>query len=249
MSGQIAAERVAYNSYLDPDDCVLPGVRYGRADKLLSPAYWQMRCEVSDVTRIDFINRHGSLEEEVGFCLLGGYGVTLEVATAFFNKLKNEGVFEPNTNFSEEMIFKMLSERTNVNGKPHKYRFPSQRARRISRAMNELQEMELKISEPGLFRDQMQSLEGVGPKTASWIARNWLDTDDIAILDIHVLRAGWAINLFEKNCRLPKDYLALERRFIIFAEELQVRASILDAVIWSDMRNYGSGIVRELMLN
>lgn len=249
VPSQTFLERSYQQPFRDPDEYVLPGVRYGRADELLSPAYWEMRCEVSDVTKIDFVNRHGSLEEEIGFCLLGGYGVTLEVATAFFNKLKRKGVFELNANFTEKQILNMLVEPANVNGRPHKYRFPNQRARRISLAMKELPEIDFRTSEPAQFRDQVQSLEGVGPKTASWIARNWLDTDDIAILDIHVLRAGWAINLFQKTCRLPKDYLVLEERFIIFAEELQVRASVLDAVMWSDMRNFGSGITRKLMTN
>lgn len=247
MSDQVLLKRAPNKHSRDPNENVLPGVRYGRADEILSPAYWEMRCKVSDMTQIDFVNRHGSLEEEIGFCLLGGYGVTLEVATAFFKKLKLEGVFEPSANFTEQQILKMLEEPAKVKGRPHKYRFPNQRARRISLAMKELQEMELKTSKPAQFRDQMQSLEGVGPKTASWIARNWLDTDEIAILDIHVLRAGWIINLFQTTCRLPKDYLALEERFIIFAHQLQVRASILDAVMWSDMRNFGSGIARKLM--
>lgn len=166
-----------------------------------------------------------------------------------FDRLKSEGVFQTQNPISEKTVLRLLDEPAQVNGRPHRYRFPNQRARRISKAMQELTQIELATDKPVTFRNQIQSLEGVGPKTASWIARNWLDTDEIAILDIHVLRAGWIIRLFEKDCRLPTQYEELERRFLFFSNELQVRASVLDAVMWSDMRNFGSRLARNLSMN
>lgn len=230
-----------------PDDEVMPGMRFGREDELLSPAYWAMRCVTADPADIDFVNRHGTLEEEIGFCLLGGFGVTLEVATAFFERLRINGVFEPGVIVSEPDLFAMLDEPAAVRGRPHRYRFPMQRARRVHRAMAGLATMEFEEADPIRFRDQIQSLEGVGPKTASWIARNWLDTDSIAILDIHVLRAGWLLNLFDRNCRLPRDYFDLEKKFLNFAKNLHVRASVLDSVVWYDMRTFGSNLAREAL--
>ena len=79
-------------------------------------------------------------------------------------------------------------------------------------------------------------LPGIGPKTASWIVRNWLGSDDVAILDVHVLRAGILMGLFPEDCRLPKDYEVLEKKFLDFARAIQVRASLLDAIMWRDMR-------------
>lgn len=228
-----------------PDDEVMPGVRFGREDELLTPAYWAMRCATVDPADIDFVNRHGTLEEEIGFCLLGGFGVTLEVATAFFERLRRNGAFERGVVPPEADLFAMLDEPAVVSGRPHRYRFPTQRARRLHYAMTDLAQMKFDQADPIRFRDQIQSLEGVGPKTASWIARNWLDTDLIAILDIHVLRAGWLLHLFDKNCRLPRDYLDLESRFLCFAKNLHVRASVLDSVMWYDMRTFGSNLVRE----
>ncbi|MGK7863061.1 hypothetical protein [Falsiroseomonas sp. E2-1-a4] len=61
-------------------------------------------------------------------------------------------------------------------------------------------------------------LNGIGPTTASWIARNWLGAASVAILDIHVIRAGQLIGLFEQEVRLPRDYFGMERRFLDFAE-------------------------------
>lgn len=228
---------------LEPDDEIFPGVRFGRADELLTPAYWQLRCHTADIPDADFINHHGSLEEEVGFCLLGGFGVTLEVANAFYCQLRDEGIFGTMTIAPEEDILELLTTPTMVNGKPQKYRFPNQRAKRIHSALTQLSAIDLDTSNPINFRDQIQSLEGIGPKTASWIARNWLDTDLVAILDIHVLRAGWSMNLFSRYCRLPVDYFTLEKQFIKFSNKLNVRASILDAVMWTDMRMFGSRMV------
>jgi thermostable 8-oxoguanine DNA glycosylase len=79
-------------------------------------------------------------------------------------------------------------------------------------------------------------LPGIGPKTASWIARNWLGTDEVAILDVHVLRAGTMMGLFPKNYRMPRDYVFLEERFLALANALNVKASFLDAIIWREMR-------------
>lgn len=227
---------------------VVPGVRFGRPDQLLTPAYWALRCQTADLDEIDFVNRHGSLADEIGFCLLGGFGVTLEVATAFFERLQSAGVFGESSQVSETELLSLLMEPAIVKGRPHRYRFPNQRARRIHAAMRQLTLMDLDPKDPVGFRDSVQSLEGVGPKTASWIVRNWLDVDMIAILDIHVLRAGWAMNLFARDCRLPKDYLALENRFIEFSERLNLRASVLDSVIWSDMRRFGSSLAQERLM-
>ena len=110
--------------------------------------------------------------------------------------------------------------------------------------MVDLECLSLPRTDPVAFRDQLQSLEGVGPKTASWITRNWLDTDEVAILDIHVLRAGWRLGLFEEACRLPNDYTKLENRFLLFAKNLHVRPSQLDSVMWLDMRTFGSNLAR-----
>lgn len=225
---------------------MLPGVRYGRKDELLTPAYWEMRCATADMRGIDFVKRHGTLADEIGFCLLGGFGVTYEVANAFYERLRDNGAFDPAFRVPESAILSMLIEPADVNGRPHRYRFPNQRARRIHLAIRQLSNMELE-SDPVAFRNQIQALEGIGPKTASWIARNWHDTDNVAILDVHVIRAGWVIKLFERTSRLPQDYLMLEGRFIMFAQELQVRPSVLDAVMWSDMRSFGSSMVRELV--
>nr|WP_206606033.1 hypothetical protein [Steroidobacter cummioxidans] len=78
-------------------------------------------------------------------------------------------------------------------------------------------------------------LPGIGPKTASWIARNWMDADDVAILDIHIMRVGQIIGLFPSNLTVDRHYFDLEALFLQFSRALDVRASELDAVVWHEM--------------
>lgn len=85
------------------------------------------------------------------------------------------------------------------------------------------------------LRDWLLDVPGIGYKTASWVARNWLDADDVAILDIHILRAGLLANFFESHLTVERNYLELEEQFIRFSKGLGVRASELDALMWLEM--------------
>jgi thermostable 8-oxoguanine DNA glycosylase len=95
-----------------------------------------------------------------------------------------------------------------------------------------------KPGEGRALRNALLELPGIGPKTASWITRNWLDADDIAILDVHILRAMRLLSLIGE-AKLPRDYARIEAIFVDFARALGVRASILDAVMWQHMRRWG----------
>ena len=44
--------------------------------------------------------------------------------------------------------------------------------------------------EPLSLREFLLQLHGIGYKTASWIVRNFTGSDDVAIVDIHLRRAG-----------------------------------------------------------
>ncbi|MHA7826190.1 MAG: 8-oxoguanine DNA glycosylase [Roseovarius sp.] len=227
---------------------VMPGVPYGREDQLLSPAYWKWRCRVGQDEGHDYVSQSSSLREEVGFCLLGGFGVRMEVNDAFFRHLKSHAVFEEG-HVSEESILELLSQRIEVEGKLQGYRFPRQKAKRIAGAMSRLEVDKLTALPDKEFRDAICKLPGIGPKTASWIARNWKGANNVAILDIHVLRAGHFIGIFDRKAQLPRDYYDLETQFISFANLLDVPPSVLDAVIWSDMRIFGSTLVNQSGVN
>jgi thermostable 8-oxoguanine DNA glycosylase len=44
------------------------------------------------------------------------------------------------------------------------------------------------------------------------------------------------MSLVPEAVSLPKDYFVLEQRFLDFAKAINVRSSVLDAVIWAEMR-------------
>jgi thermostable 8-oxoguanine DNA glycosylase len=106
--------------------------------------------------------------------------------------------------------------------------------------MEYVQHNELRTDSGIALRDQLMNITGVGYKIASWVARNVLDSDEIAILDIHLLRAGRLCGLFSPEHRVERHYKEMEARFILFSERLELRPAALDCLIWEDMRSAGS---------
>ncbi len=219
------------------DEFVVPGVRWGLVEAFPTPAYWAYqtlaRRLVGDMIR----NRLGStLTEEVAACLLGGHGIPASVGIAAFEQLKRAELFRDGVDASEAKIFAQLSRPIDVGTKTIRYRFAKQKSKYLAAAIAHLRANSNAIPSTGrALRDWLLVIPGIGHKTASWISRNWLNTDDVAILDIHVLRAGVIAGVFNPNLQLPRDYVALETKFIEFSRGLNVRAAELDAVIWREM--------------
>ena len=95
------------------------------------------------------------------------------------------------------------------------------------------------------LRDWLLDVPGIGHKTTSWIARNWLHADDVAILDIHIMR-GPARGPVSEAPHSRGHYLELEDLFLRFSAALDVRPSELDAVIWYEMAS-SPGSVRNVV--
>ncbi|WNJ90916.1 hypothetical protein [Bosea sp. 685] len=222
---------------LSPEDEVVPGVIFGRQEWVASPAFWAAMVELEGGEVEDYVSPLGTpLADDLAFCVLGGYGIKMEVNRAAWLRLHEAGVFTRDPVPGADEIEELLGTPLEVGGRLQRYRFPRQRAHRLNIALNAIRTKPPSADDPLKFREQLMELPGIGPKTASWIARNWLGSDDVAILDVHVLRAGTMIGLFPENCRLPKDYEFLERRFLAFASALNVKASVLDAIMWREMR-------------
>jgi N-glycosylase/DNA lyase len=224
---------------------ILPGIPFGSVDQIFTPAYWQQRCAEGQAAGHGYFSRSGgTLVEELGFCILGGFGIAMEMNEAAFVRLREHGIFSEDRRVSESDVRQLLLEPLLVKGQKRRYRFPNQKATRLASAIRHIASERLDGLSDIAFRDVIASLPGVGLKTASWVARNWRRSDEVAILDIHILRAGWYIGLFELDIIMPRDYIRLERRFLDFARVLGSRASVLDAVMWDDMRAGGSRLVR-----
>lgn len=225
-----------------PDSEVIPGVKWGRPEWVPSAAYWAVMSGYAS-EEDGFVCTDSTLKEQVGFCLLGGFGITAEMNHAVYDRLERCGVFRPGATESADAIERLLREPVEVEGRMRRYRFPRQRSIRLANAMCLIEESPPQADDPKVLRKGLTAIPGIGPKTASWITRNWLGSDDVAILDIHIIRAGLLIGLFDTSQRVPRDYEAMEARFLDFARAIGVRASILDAVMWKSMRKLRRGPV------
>jgi thermostable 8-oxoguanine DNA glycosylase len=215
---------------------VLPGVKWGHADEILSPAFWAaVGATATDAH--GFVHQKGSLRREICFCLLGGFGIKAEVNRAAFSRLSKVGIFKVGRRPNSREIERLLRIPLCVDGRKIRYRFPHQRAQRISAALKLLENDVPPKSDALELRRWLMKIPGIGLKTASWIVRNHLGSDTVAILDVHVVRACQLMNLFGPSVSLPRDYPALEKKFLDFAHAIGIKPSLLDAIMWREMRS------------
>jgi thermostable 8-oxoguanine DNA glycosylase len=218
-------------------DEVMPGVSWGRPDELFTPSFWKYQSEAQMRRNRYSHHRLGSnLLEEIAVCLLGGYGIPAEIGMAAFERLKQEGMLLGDT--SEREIHVQLSQPFAMQGNQRRYRFAAQKASYLARSLQMAKGIQAN-DPPRVLRDRLIELPGIGPKTASWIVRNHLDSDDVAIIDVHLHRACVMMNVFEAESDPAREYFSLEALFLRFADAIKVRASVLDAIMWDFMRRIG----------
>lgn len=217
-----------------PNSEVMPGVRWGAIDAFPTPAYWVYQVVHRRVSGGPPKYRLGrTLAEEVGACLLGGHGIPASVGLAAFEKLRSYGAFAEHVP-SQAQLLEWLTQPIVVGGKEVRYRFANQKSRYLVEVLGAIRTAP--AAQSGLaLREWLRELPGIGYKTASWVARNWLDADDVAILDVHILRFGQAIGLFSSTLTVERHYLELERLFLNLCCCIDVRPSELDAVVWHEM--------------
>lgn len=220
----------------DPHEQILPGVPWGRAEEVFSSAYWGAVARMIQPNPNTF--RLGqTLREEVAACLLGGYGITAEFGLAAFARLKSLNLLAPEEVSEPKILDALLAPLTTRHGKTGHYRFARQKARYLAKALRTL-DVEYPPEDSGkVLRDWLKQLPGIGWKTASWIARNWLGAEDVAILDIHIMRAGVLAGIFERSTWHDMEYRKLEERFLAWARALTISPAHLDALIWQEMRS------------
>lgn len=229
------------------DAQVMPGVRWGRFEEALTPAFWVVQAWLSQET-YSWENRLGeTLRDEVVGCLLGGHGAPAEVGLAAYHRVRNALAVGETGTLEQEAIEELLLEPLNVNGRLVRYRFARQRAKYLAGALRGLQSIDEDRLTDIELRSALMGLPGIGPKTASWIVRNRRSSDEVAILDVHIIRAGRYMGFFPDDADPARNYLGLERRFLDFCNGAAVRASLMDAVIWSTMRSLSPRLLKFLV--
>lgn len=219
-----------------PREELLPCVPWGRADVLFTPAYWKSQYWLHGQPVPESFRLGDSLLEETAACLLGGHGVPAEVGLAAFERVKASGLLVEAA-LSEIDLVAPLSEPLMVRGRSVRYRFARQRARYLHAARTHFHESAHPPSGHEL-RDWLMQIPGVGFKTASWIVRNWTGTDEVAILDIHIIRACLLAGLLKCRPKLPGEYLRVEAAFLRFAKAIDISPAALDAFIWAHFKRF-----------
>lgn len=221
-----------------PETKVLGEVRWGAFDELLTPAYWKGQAwQHHELGTYERPQLGRSLRDELAACLLGGYGMPAELGIAAYGRLRKRGLLEgiPARENVENALMQPFVFR---DGSKRRYRFPQQKARYLVSALERMVHFDPPQSDLDL-RDSLVRLPGVGPKTASWVVRNHRNSDAVAIIDVHILRAGRHLGLFPPQWTPQNHYVRLEFSFLRFARALGVRASLLDSLIWDYMRCLG----------
>jgi len=218
----------------DANEHVLPGIRWGAFDELLTPAYWRGQAwQHERLGTYRHLQLGNTLAEELAACLLGGFGMKAELGLAAFARLRDRGLLEGTP--TESLLECSLEEPFVIRGHPRRYRFPRQKARYLAACLRLLSDF-TEPSDDVILRDQLTEFPGIGLKTASWIVRNYRGSNRVAVLDVHILRAGRHIGLFPPESNPQQHYCNLEDAFIRFAAALDTGAGMLDGMIWDYMR-------------
>ncbi|HEX5406611.1 MAG TPA: hypothetical protein VFX16_30430 [Pseudonocardiaceae bacterium] len=212
---------------------------WSRPTYLGSAAFWVEQARRFPAPRTYQVG--ATLAEEVVLCLLGGYGVTETMAFAAFCHLRELDMLDVDPTPSTTQLEQALLEPLRVDGRMVRYRFPRQRAQRVAQSLATLAEHDPPEGLPArALRDWLRHLPGVGPKTASWIVRNRIRANDVAVIDIHIRRAGVFAGVFDRQWCLPRDYPAFEDAFCAWASLGNVPTADLDACIWSQLSRLGN---------
>ena len=227
----------------DPSCELMPGVRWGRHEEPLTPAFWVAMTRMEGEVAPGGFKLGKSLAEEVSVCLLGGHGAPAEVGLAAYERVRNALTESGGSVLDEQEIFALLSEPLLVRGRSVRYRFARQRAKYLAGSLRGLQHINESDLDDISLRAALCEFPGIGPKTASWIVRNRRGSDGVAILDVHIVRACVIMGVFAESANPARGYFDLERRFLSFCQGGDVRASVMDAVMWGTMRTLSPSLI------
>jgi len=187
------------------------------------------------------------LRRELVFCLLGGHGVTYELATSATSVVLALRPFAASWTYADLLptihseLRKAQFEPRRKDGGLRRYRYPARKARLLADAVwwvherGGLGEGLTKRHAEAERRDWLCSCPGVGLKTASWLLRNCGWARELAILDVHLLRAMTEAGVINDE-RLPRDYLQIERAYLDWAQRLGACPAALDLFLWDVQR-------------
>ena len=211
----------------------LKGIDLEEAGRLYTKSYWGVQYYLAEQSPYSF--RLGStLLEEVVACLLGGYGLKAEMGLLAFHRMKNLRLIRSGVTLEE--IDDAISQPFKLNGRSVHYRFPHQKAKFIYTFLQRPDIGEFENIHGSTLRNKLMTVNGIGPKTASWIARNRGEGEDVAIVDIHIYRAGRLAGFIDPKWDIRKDYFKIEESFLEFCHSMDALPSKMDTIMWNQMK-------------
>ena len=195
--------------------------------------------------------RENTLWTELVSCILGS-GVIFENARSAVKRLNTSGALKfggLDFDVFERTIARTLAQPVYPpfsKGKGRKYRYPNIRARYIRQTAENIyndgtlkQILYLAVSPEDARKALMHCAVGIGPKQASLFLRNIGYAQSLAILDVHVLRYMYMVDLVP-NCMETVSSLAiyekLEQLLQHYSREMNLQLGHLDLAIWVVMR-------------
>lgn len=187
------------------------------------------------------------LRQELIFCLLGGHGVTFELALSATDVIMRLSPFNDSWTPGrlraaiQRELGKPQFDPRRADGTLRRYRFPARKARLIADAAEWVAEqggLRHGLATRTCERDRRSWLcqcPGIGLKTASWLLRNCGWAERLAILDVHLIRALQEANVVAEP-RLPRDYERIEAAYLAWADGLAACPSALDLFLWEVQR-------------
>lgn len=232
------------------NELINKNISWGKIEAFFTPAFWYTQTIMHEKEKSAMLNykiSNGALLEETLACLIGGYGIPSEIGNAKFAQLQpfiNKIYNSPNL----DEITELMQQPMKMNNKNLHYRFAKQKAKYIYNTLVFFQNFDEKQYSDIELRNELIKINGIGPKTASWIVRNYRRSDHIAIIDIHLHRAGILAGFFDLKDNINKDYLKMEQKFLNFCSKINLSAAKLDAVIWRIMKSLNSIVLEQIEL-
>ena len=189
------------------------------------------------------------LLKELSLCLLSS-NVKYEVACAYIEYFSQKKYF---TKWMLQIptkveLLNLLSASVMLKGRHIRYRFPKTKSQQLYDLLlniydksNSIKRM-LQISDsPKIVRNELiKNCPGIGNKQSSMFLRNIGFSDELAILDTHLIDYLKTIHIIPSNYKLStkKQYSHVEDKYLEYAISNNFDIGYLDSAIWMIMKVY-----------
>lgn len=229
-----------------------PSMELGERSTDIAQVYWQKAWEVAAPHYLGPVEGSRAddqeLRAELLFCLLGGHGISYDLNLSVADRLWARGLFRTSRRLQRSSIEAELRkpqfEPPRRDGTLRRYRFPARKAELLYGAQLWLDDVDSLaaalatiVREPER-RDFLCSCPGVGPKSASWLLRNCGYARELAVLDVHVVRAMQSCGRIEE-ADLSRGYEAIEGEYLSWCRDYDADPARFDLIVWDFSRTRG----------